>query len=238
MAISFLKILAISFIFCSFVMKINSPFNVFSNIKKTVLPLLAAMTLMLSSCFSTGLGTSSSTSSTGGVLTSVLGTILNNVLLGGMSFDESSMLGSWNYSAPTTAFTTEKTLTKAGGASAISNINSSLVSNYNSIGINRNNTSFSFLSGNKFSAKVNGIPFSGTYTYNSQNGEIALTTPTETIKGTAIKTQKGMGLMFDSTQMVNLLQKEGKVSNTAAVEAVSKLAKSSNGARVGFELTK
>ena len=97
---------------------------------------------------------------------------------------------------------------------------------------------FSFLAGNKFSAKVNGIPFSGTYTYNAQNGEISLKTSTETIKGNVIKTQKGMGLMFDATQMVNLLQKEGKVSNAAAVQAVSKLAKSANGARVGFELTK
>ena len=92
--------------------------------------------------------------------------------------------------------------------------------------------------GNKFSAKVNGIPFSGTYAYNQQNGEISLKTATETIKGNVIRTQKGMGLMFDSKQMANILQKEGKVSNTAAVEAVSKLAKSADGARVGFELTK
>ena len=117
-------------------------------------------------------------------------------------------------------------------------MSSSLASNYNNIGINRNNTSFSFLDGNKFSAKVNGIPFSGTYTYNSQNGEIARKTATETIKGNGTKTEKGMGLMFDSKQMANLLQKEGKVSNTAAVQAVSKLAKSADGARVGFELTK
>ena len=85
---------------------------------------------------------------------------------------------------------------------------------------------------------VNGIPFSGTYTYNSQTGEIALKTTTETIKGNVTKTEKGMGLMFDSKQMTNLLQKEGKVSNTAAVQAVSKLTKSADGARVGFELTK
>ena len=117
-------------------------------------------------------------------------------------------------------------------------MNSSLASNYNNIGINRSNTSFSFLADNKFSAKVNGIPFSGTYVYNSQNGEISLKTSTETIKGNVIRTAKGMGLMFDSTQMVNILQKEGKVSNTAAVQAVSKLAKSADGARVGFELTK
>ena len=208
--------------------------------KKTTLTLFTTVTLMLSSCMTTGVGTGTTTTSnsTGDVLTNVLGAVLSNVLFGGSLFDQSSMLGNWNYSAPSAAFTTQQTLTKAGGNATVTNMTSSLANNYNSIGINRSNTSFSFLAGNKFSAKVNGIPFSGTYAYNSQNGEISLKTSTETIKGNVIRTQKGMGLMFDSTQMVNLLQKEGKVSNTAAVQAVSTLAKSADGARVGFELTK
>ena len=201
--------------------------------KKTILTLFAAITL-LSSCMTTGMGTTSNTGSSSDMLGSVLGAVLSNVLFG----DQSGMLGSWNYLAPSTAFTSAQTLTKAGGNAAIANINSSLASSFNSIGINSSNTSFSFLAGNKFSAKVNGIPFSGTYAYNAQNGEISLKTSTETIKGNVIKTQKGMGLMFDATQMANILQKEGKVSNTTAVQAVSKLAKSTNGARVGFELTK
>jgi hypothetical protein len=200
--------------------------------KKTILTLFAAA-VVLSGCM-TGMGTSTNTSSTNNVLGSVLGAVLSNVLFGG----QSGILGSWNYNAPSTAFTTERTLTNAGGNTAVTNMNSSLASNYSNIGINRSNTSFSFLADNKFSAKVNGIPFSGTYVYNPQNGDITLKTATESIKGNVIKTQKGMGLMFDSTQMVNLLQKEGKVSNTAAVQAVSNLAKSANGARVGFELTK
>ena len=206
--------------------------------KKTIMTLFAAMTLVLSSCMTTGLGTTTNTNSTNGVLGSVLGSVLTNVLFGGLSFDQSSLVGNWNYSAPSAAFTTEQALTKAGGNAAVSNLASSLASNYSSIGINRSNTSFSFLADNKFSAKVNGIPFSGTYTYNPQNGEIALKTATETIKGNVMKTQKGMGLMFDAKQMANILQKEGKVSNTAAVQAVSKLAQSADGARVGFELTK
>ena len=206
--------------------------------KKTYLTLLAAMTLLLSSCMTTGVGTTSNTNTTSSVLTSVLGSVLSSVLLGGMSFDQSSLVGNWNYNAPSAAFTTEQALTKAGGTAAVANIASSLASNYNNIGINRSNTSFSFLEGNKFSAKVNGIPFSGTYVYNPQNGEIALKTATETIKGNVTKTEKGMGLMFDATQMTNILKKEGKVSNAAAVQAVSKLAKSTDGARVGFELTK
>ena len=202
--------------------------------KKTILTLFAAVALLMSSCMTTGMGTTSTANSSNDVLTNVLGAVLTNVLFG----NQAGILGTWNYSAPSTAFTTQKTLTNAGGNAAVSNMNSSLASNYNNIGINRSNTSFSFLDDNKFSAKVNGIPFSGTYVYNSQNGEISLKTSTETIKGNVIRTAKGMGLMFDSTQMVNILQKEGKVSNTAAVQAVSKLAKSADGARVGFELTK
>ncbi len=230
--------LEFSFFFYYFVSKIYSLQIIYSFMKKTTLTLLAAMTLLLTSCFSTGLGTTSTTNSTNNVLGSVLGSVLSSVLLGGMTLDQSSLLGSWNYNAPSAAFTTQQALTKAGGTTAVSSLASSLASNYSNIGINRNNTSFSFLEGNKFSAKVNGIPFSGTYTYNAQNGEISLKTANGTIKGNVTKTEKGMGLMFDSTQMANILQKEGKVSNTAAVQAVSKLAKSTDGARVGFELTK
>ena len=130
--------------------------------KKSSLTLFAAMTLMMSSCMTTGLGTTSTTSSNNNGWGNVLGAVLGQVLLGGMTYDQSGILGSWNYNAPSTAFTTTQALTNAGGAATIANISSSLASNYSNIGINRNNTSFSFLSGNKFSAKVNGIPFSGT----------------------------------------------------------------------------
>ena len=190
--------------------------------KKTIMTLLAAMTLTLSSCFTPGMGTTPTTNQNNNVLGNVLGAVLGQVLFGGMTYDQSGLLGSWNYNAPSAAFTTQQALTKAGGSAAVANMASSLASNYSNIGINRNNTSFSFLAGNKFSA----------------NGEIALKTASQTIKGNVTKTEKGMGLMFDSKQMANILQKEGKVSNTAAVQAVSKLAKSADGARVGFELTK
>ena len=206
--------------------------------KKTILTLAVALTMVMSGCMAPMGTTTPTTNSSGDVLTSVLGAVLTNVLFGGSLFDQSSMLGQWNYNAPSAAFTTQQALTKAGGNATVTNMTSSLASNYSNIGINRSNTGFSFLAGNKFSAKVNGIPFSGSYTYNQQNGEIALKTATETIKGNVIRTQRGMGLMFDSKQMANILQKEGKVSNKAAVEAVSKLAKSADGARVGFELTK
>ena len=115
--------------------------------KKTYLTLLVAVALMMSSCMTTGLGTTSSTGSNNNSWGNVLGAVLGQVLLGGMTYDQSGILGSWNYNAPSAAFTTQQALTKAGGSTAITNMASSLASNYSNIGINRGNTSFSFLAG-------------------------------------------------------------------------------------------
>ena len=210
--------------------------------KKSIFSLLVAVALLTSSCISTGLGTTgttSSTNSTGNVLGSVLGSVLGNVLFGGgMMLDASSLVGNWNYSAPNAAFTTTQAFTAAGGESTTNQLVSALASNFNSMGINSKNTSFSFLQGNQFKAQVHGIPFNGTYTYNQQNGEITLKSGAQSIQGNVTQTAKGIALMFDANQMTTMLQKVGKVDNAAAVQAVSKLAKSANGARVGFELTK
>jgi hypothetical protein len=67
----------------------------------------------------------------------VLGSVLGSVLFGGSTFDQSGLLGSWNYNAPGAAFTTQQALTNAGGTAAITNMASSLASNYSNIGINR-----------------------------------------------------------------------------------------------------
>lgn len=207
--------------------------------KKTIIAALAAVAVLFSSCIpglTNTTNTSTTNSSSSGLLTGILGSVLGNML--GLGFNASDLQGNWNYNAPSAAFTTEQTMARAGGAAAVNTITSSLASDYKAIGITKKNTSFNFGANNQFSAQVNGIPFSGTYTYNEQTGEIALKTGSQTLKGNVTKTANGIGLMFDANQMTALLQNVGKVSNKTAVEAVSQLAKSANGARVGFELTK
>ena len=200
--------------------------------KKSFIAVLSALALLTTSCFS-GLGNSNSGNS--GLLSGIFG-ILGNVL--GMGFTSDDLQGNWTYNAPSAAFTSEKAYNNAGGAAATTNLVSSLAPTYQNMGINKSNTAFNFGSNNTFTAKVGGIPFTGTYTYNEKTGEITLKTGTQTIKGNVTKTQNGMGLMFDAKQMVSMLQNVGQVTNKAAVDAVSQLAKSTDGARVGFELTK
>ena len=203
--------------------------------KKTIFAVLAAGALLFSSCIP-GVNNTTNTSSNSGLLSGILGSVLGNML--GLGFKSSDLQGNWSYNAPSAAFTSEQALNKAGGAAAVNSMTSSLRSSFNSMGINQKNTSFNFGANNQFSAQVNGIPFNGTYTYNEATGEITLKSGAQTLKGNVTKTANGIGLMFDANQMVTMLQNVGRVSNATAVQAVSKLAKSANGARVGFELTK
>lgn len=212
--------------------------------KKGFIAILAAVALLATSCgmgmgnTGYGYGTNTGYGTSGGVLGNVLGSILGNVLLGGYGFDASSLAGNWAYNGASAAFTNQNTLNKAGGVTAANNLIQSLAPNFQAAGITKRNTSFNFGTDNTFNAQVNGIPFNGTYTFNQANGEIALKTAAQTLKGNVMKTNKGIALMFDANQMTTLLQKVGKVNNATAVAAVKQLAQSQNGARVGFELTK
>lgn len=212
--------------------------------KKGFIAILAAVALLATSCgmgmgnTGYGYGTNTGYGTGGGVLGNVLGSILGNVLLGGYGFDASSLAGNWAYNGASAAFTNQNTLNKAGGVTAANNLIQSLAPNFQAAGITKRNTSFNFGTDNTFNAQVNGIPFNGTYTFNQANGEIALKTAAQTLKGNVMKTNKGIALMFDANQMATLLQKVGKVNNATAVAAVKQLAQSQNGARVGFELTK
>lgn len=213
--------------------------------KKGIFAVLTAVALLATSCGmgmgNTGYGygnTGYGNTSTTGVLGNVLGSILGNVLLGGYGFDASSLVGNWAYNGASAAFTNQQTLTKAGGVSAANNLITALAPKFQAAGITKKNTSFNFGANNTFNAQVNGIPFNGTYTFNQANGEIALKSAAQALKGNVMKTNNGIALMFDANQMAMMLQKVGKVSNTEAVTAVKQLAKSSDGARVGFELIK
>ena len=212
--------------------------------KKGFIAILAAVALLATSCGmgygntgygNTGYGT---TTGTGGILGNVLGSILGNVLLGGYGFDAQSLAGNWNYNGASAAFTNQQTLNKAGGVNAANSLIQSLAPKYQAAGITKRNTSFNFGTDKTFHAQVNGIPFNGTYAYNQSNGEITLKSAAQTLKGNVMKTNNGIALMFDANQMTNLLQKVGKVNNATALAAVKQLAKSQDGARVGFELTK
>ncbi len=219
--------------------------------KKSLIVMAAAVALATSSCgslagASAGSGTSTSTSTGSSVLGGILGSIANkntagellNMVIGGVKVEKSQLVGTWHYSAPGCAFTSEKLLAKAGGAVAAAKVKEQLETYYNRAGISSSNTYFTFTDDNKFTAKVNNIPLNGTYTYDSSTSEIKLKTLLLSTTGHVTRTTSGIGLMFESKKLLSLLQTATKLSGNSKIEAVGDIASNYDGIRLGLEMKK
>lgn len=215
--------------------------------KKVYISIIAALALIASSCGQM-LGTTGSTS--GGGLGDVIGNVLGslgsattgnsllNMVIGYIKIDQSELIGTWNYTAPGCAFTSEKLLAKAGGAVAAGQVQEKLQPVYNSIGIKSSNTYFTFTQDNKFQAKVNGIPFSGTYTYDKESASLKMNTVLLSLTGYLTRTTNGMALTFESKKLLTVLQTVSALSGNSTIQTVGDLSKQFDGVRVGFELAK
>jgi len=221
--------------------------------KKTLISLLAGVALLATSCGTSssllgGLGgtTSSTTSGIGNVLGGVLGTLgsastVNSVIdlvIGKVSFDQSSLVGTWQYSEPGCAFTSEKLLAQAGGAVAAGQVKEKLSPIYNNIGINSSNTYFTFDESGNYSAKIKGIPMSGTYTFDPSSGAIKMKGMLTSMTGYVTRTSNGMALTFESKKLLTVLQAATALTGNSTLTTIGNLSKEFDGVRVGFNLTK
>ena len=216
--------------------------------KKILISILAAVAIMVTSCGQLMNGNTGSTTGggLGGVLESVLGTLgsattgnsLLNLVIGYIKIDPSELIGTWHYTAPGCAFTSEKLLAKAGGAVAAGQVQEKLQPVYSSVGINSSNTYFIFTQDGKFQAKVNGIPLSGTYTYDKETCTLKMSTVLLSVTGYLTRTTNGMALTFESKKLLTVLQTVSALSGNSTIKSVGDLSKEFDGVRVGFELAK
>ena len=181
----------------------------------------------------------------GGVLGGVLGTLgsqntvdgLLGLVIGSVKVGENELYGTWCYTAPTCAFTSENLLAKAGGAVAAQNCKEKLLPVYNSVGINSQNTVFQFSQDHQFAAKVKGIPLSGTYAYDPQTGTIKLQTMLFSTNAYITRTASGLGLTFESKNLLKVLQTVAALSGNSTLQTVGDLSKQYDGVRLGFDIT-
>lgn len=220
--------------------------------KKIYTTMLAAVMLLASGC-TTGLlgglggdttGNGSSTGGLGDILGSVLGVLgsqntvdgLLGLVIGSVKVSESELYGSWYYTEPGCAFTSENLLAKAGGAVAAENCKEKLQTVYNSLGISAQNTQFQFTQDHQFAAKLKGIPVSGTYTYDPSTGTIKLKTMLISSNAYVTRTSKGLALTFESKNLLKVLQAAAALSGNSTLQTVGELSKQYDGVRLGFEM--
>lgn len=227
--------------------------------KKIYASVLALVMLMTTGC-STGLlnglgglgGETGNGTTTGGGLGDVLGGVLGGVLgtlgsqntidgllglvIGSVKIQESELYGTWYYTAPACAFTSENLLAKAGGAVAAENCKEKLLPVYNSLGISSQNTQFQFTQDHKFAGKFKGIPLSGSYTYDPSSGTLRLQTVLFSTNAYVTRTTNGMGLTFESKNLLKVLQAAAALSGNSTLQTVGELSKQYDGVRLGFDI--
>lgn len=206
--------------------------------RKRNLILVAVAALMMTGCGNmggTGTGLDGIFNGVDGA--SVLGNVLGG-LLGTNKVTEQNLVGTWRYSSPGCAFTSQNVLAQAGGEVAAQKIENQLASSYSSLGINSSNTYFTFNQDQTFSGKVAGKSVSGTYVLDVNSGQIALRTLLLNLNGYVMLNTTGMSMLFESQKLLTVLQAVGAASGNATLSTIGELSKNYDGVRIGFDLTR
>ncbi len=178
-----------------------------------------------------GVGSAATSTST---ITNVLGDVT-----GLNKLKEKKLHGTWKYSEPGVAFTSESLLAEAGGEVAATACREKLQEAYESIGITPDNTSFTFKEDGSFEADVAGHSVKGKYTFDEDEQTISLKVLIVSLTGhTKINLTGGISLMFESQKILSLLEAICKVTGSNVLKAVGDLSSQYDGVRVGFELSK
>ena len=148
------------------------------------------------------------------------------------------LIGSWRYSRPGCAFTSENLLAKAGGEMAAVKIEEKIQPYYQQVGITTENTFITFNEDGSFSAKVLGTPLKGTYTFDEASAKITLKTLLFSTNCYAKREYGGISVLFEANKLLTLLQTIAAFSGNQNLQAIGDISKQYDGVRIGFDMTK
>ena len=208
--------------------------------KKLRFSVFAVAAMMTASC-GTGF-TTSGTGSTGSVLGDVLSGVVNGgaidaiaSVIGVTKMTQQSLQGSWKYSGPGCAFTSEQLLAKAGGEIAATQIKQKLQPTYQTLGLAANNTYVQFHADNTYSASFGGKQFSGTYTFDEKSCKVVMKSMLFNINCYAKKNTSGIALLFEASKLLTILQAASALSGNTTLGTIGELSKNYDGVRLGFD---
>ena len=207
--------------------------------KKARIFLAGLACLALASCGTMGDGS-------GGVLGNIFGPAasgqsLGNILISVIGLDKPSqaeLIGTWRYTQPGVAFTSENLLAKAGGEVAAAKIREELNTYYKQFGVSSSNTVIQFNQDNTFTAKILGKTICGNFTYDQQTCQITLKTLLFTMPAYTKRTVNGMSILFESKKLLTVLQTVAAISGNATLQTIGDLSTNYNGVRLGFDMKK
>jgi hypothetical protein len=181
--------------------------------------------------------TTTTTTNTGNAVNTVLQSVLG---ITGTKVSKQNLIGTWKYSQPGCAFTSEKLLAQAGGEIVASNVKTKLQPTFQKVGINASNTQVTFNQDGTFSAKVAGKAWSGTYTYDEKTCKITMSGLLLNINCYAKLNVNGIGLLFEGKKLLTMMQTMSALAGgqNGTLNTIGDIASSYDGLRVGFDMTK
>ena len=214
--------------------------------KKMRLTVIAVTAMMAVSCgpgfTTTGTGTGTGTSTQGGSLGNVISGVINGggieaiaSIIGATQMTQQTIIGTWKYSGPGCAFTSEKLLAKAGGEVVAAQIKQKLQPTYQTLGLTSANTYIQFNQDGTFSASIDGKPFSGTYTFDPSTSKVVLKSLLFNINCYAKKNTQGIAILFEASKLLTVLQTVSALSGNTTLGTIGDLSKSYDGVRLGFD---
>ena len=213
--------------------------------KKTKATLVAAATALLTACGTmgqAGSGSSTTGSVLGADLTDVLqGGTLGNVItsvIGAQKVTAADLVGSWKYSGPGCAFTSEKLLAQAGGEVVAGQIKAKVLPYYQQIGISAQNTTITINQDGTYSATFRGTPMNGKWTYDEASCRMNLQGLLLSLNCYAKRNVNGIALLFDASKLLTLLQTAAAMSGNQNIQTVGEISKSYDGVRLGSDFSK
>lgn len=221
---------------------------------KKIFLMAATAALMMTSCGTNGslnqVGTAVLTDvltggQTGATATTNTGNAVNTVLQSVLGMTDTkvskqNLIGTWKYSQPGCAFTSEKLLAQAGGEIVASNVKSKLQPTFNKVGINSSNTQVTFKQDGTFSAKIAGKAWNGTYKYDEKTSKITMSGLLLNVNCYAKLNVNGIGLLFEGKKLLTMMQTMSALAGgqNATLKTIGDVASSYDGLRVGFDMTK
>lgn len=209
---------------------------------------MAAAAILMSSC---GMGAQGNTAnSSNAAQSSVLGSILSastdgqtigNVLQSVLGLDKvtkANLIGTWKYSQPGCAFTSQNLLAQAGGEAVATSIKQKMSGYYSTVGIKSSNTQVTFNENGTFTAKIAGKSWLGNWTFDEANYKITMQGILLNVNCYAKMNSNGIGLLFEGKKLLTLLQTMTALSGNQTVQTIGDLSKNYDGVRVGFDMTK
>ncbi len=191
--------------------------------------------------------TSSKSSSKSSTLSNVLSSVTNSKtvantissVIGLNKLTADNLVGTWKYSEPGVAFSSEELLAKAGGEVAATQVREKLVEPYEKVGISSSNTQFTFNEDGTFKSTIAGKSFNGKYTFDESSNELKLKATLITLSGYATRSgTSGVSVLFESKKILTLLQTVASLSGNSTLSTIGDLSTNYDGVRVGFDLEK